>query len=121
MLVGCFDYQDPPQDFVGFVYDSQDGGANWTVSPLPKKVRASESQMIHFDDGAALLLGREMFSTADGGKTWTPVKSIGWDGQFSFVDPLHGWAVATSGGEVALVHTVNGGRTWSEIKPRIAD
>jgi hypothetical protein len=42
---------------------------------------------------------------------------VNWDGQFSFVDDLHGWAVARNEQEIALVRTQNGGTSWSILKP----
>jgi photosystem II stability/assembly factor-like uncharacterized protein len=120
LLVGCFDYKDPPQDYLSFGYASDDGGTTWIVTALPKQVLASQIQSIYFDESSVLLLGRDMFSSSDGGANWSHIKTVAWDGQFSFVDPLHGWAVATSGDDVALVRTVDGGRTWTEIKPKIA-
>jgi photosystem II stability/assembly factor-like uncharacterized protein len=65
-----------------------------------------------------------MYSSADGGRTWTYVKTVNWDvmtdswwdGQFSFVDPQHGWAIPNFN---ALMNTVDGGRTWALIEPVI--
>jgi photosystem II stability/assembly factor-like uncharacterized protein len=75
--------------------------------------------LVFFDAEEALLLGRDSYRSTDGGRTWSHVKTVNWDGQFSFVDPQRGWAVARANDEVALVKTVNGGGTWTEIKPTI--
>jgi hypothetical protein len=56
-----------------------------------------------------LLMGRNSYRSADDGKSWTFIKSVNWDGQFSFSDPQYGWAIARSNTEIALVKTVNGG------------
>ena len=119
MLMGCFDYFDPPQEYVSYLYASDDGGFTWEITRLPEPVLASLSTLIYFDADYALLLGREMYSSADGGRTWTHVKTVYWDGQFSFVGPGQGWAIASSSEGVALVRTVDGGRTWALIKPVI--
>jgi hypothetical protein len=58
--------------------------------------------------------------TTDSGQTWTYLKTVNWVGQFSFIDETHGWAVARSGDEIALVNTTDGGRTWDIIEPQIA-
>jgi photosystem II stability/assembly factor-like uncharacterized protein len=120
LLVGCFDYYDPPKQFTGYFYSSNDGGKSWLTSPLPVKVLAENSPLIYFDASHILLLGRNSYRSADGGKSWTFIKSVNWDGQFSFSDPQNGWAVARSNGEIALVKTVNGGGTWKIIEPVIA-
>jgi photosystem II stability/assembly factor-like uncharacterized protein len=120
MLVGCFDEYAPPHVFSSYLYASEDGGATWTSVHLPAKVQASDDTLIFFDAQNALLLGRDIYRTADEGQTWSYVKSVNWDGQFSFVDAQTGWAVARVSGQIALVKTVNGGSTWSEIKPIVA-
>jgi photosystem II stability/assembly factor-like uncharacterized protein len=119
LLVGCFDAHEPPQQFVSYLYASDDGGATWSIYPLPADVLASNDTLIFFGAGTALLLGRDMYATKDGGRTWLQIKTVNWDGQFSFVDPSNGWAVATANGQIALVKTVNGGVKWTEIKPVI--
>jgi len=65
-------------------------------------------------------VGRDLYLTLDGGFSWTKVKSVTWDGQFSFVSQALGWAVARSEEAIALVTTSDGGRSWTEIQPRIA-
>lgn len=120
MLVGCFDAYDPPREFSSYLYSSEDGGATWTSILLPEKVLASQDTLFFFDEENALLLGRTIYRSTDSGSSWRPVKAVAWDGQFSFVDPRTGWAIARSGGETALVKTSNGGGAWSEIKPVIA-
>jgi formylglycine-generating enzyme required for sulfatase activity/photosystem II stability/assembly factor-like uncharacterized protein len=120
MLMACFDNHNPPTKFTSYLYSSQDGGTTWTTVHLPDKVLASQDTLIYFDADHALLLGRDMYQSADGGPTWSFVQTVSWDGQFSFVDPQHGWGVVRGGGLVALVNTINGGKTWAEIKPAIA-
>jgi photosystem II stability/assembly factor-like uncharacterized protein len=119
MLMACFDYKFPPQQFTSYLYSSQDGGSTWTTVHLPAKVLASEDRLFYFDASNALLLGRDMYKSADGGQTWTYVQTVTWDAQLSFVDPLHGWATGGAVGEKALVKTVDGGKKWILIKPVI--
>lgn len=119
MLMGCFDFYDPPQEFASYLYASEDGGITWEVTLLPPPVLAAKDRLIFFEAEHALLLGREIYSSADGGHTWEHVKTVYWDGQFSFVDQQQGWAIASSSEGVALVSTVDGGRTWALIKPVI--
>jgi photosystem II stability/assembly factor-like uncharacterized protein len=117
MLVGCFDDRNPPQEFNSYLYSSQDGGNTWTTTALPEGVLASTDSLIYMDANNALLLGKTMYKSADGGQTWSYIQEVTWDGQFSFIDPLHGWGVVWGGGLMALVDTSDGGKYWAEIKP----
>ena len=65
------------------------------------------------------MLGEEIHLTEDGGKTWTKINEIAWQGQFNFIDENHGWAVAKNEDEIALVKTENGGRSWMIVEPRL--
>ena len=119
LLAGCFDAHYPPREFTSYLYTSEDGGTSWNTYLLPEKVLASQDRLIYFDADNALLLGRDMYRSADGGRTWSHVKVVNWDGQFSFVDPQNGWAVARENNDVALVKTSDGGGTWVQIMPTI--
>ncbi len=120
MLVGCFDAYDPPHVFSSYLYSSEDGGSAWKSIHLPDKVLASQDTLFFFDKNNALLLGRDIYRSADGGQNWEYVKSVNWDAQFSFVDPQTGWAIARANDQTTLVKTSNGGAAWIEIKPVIA-
>ncbi len=120
MLMGCTDGSDPAKQFVSYFYTSQDGSATWQTIRLPDKVQAGGDQLLYFGLNNAWLLGRDMYQSASDGQTWEYVKTVGWDGQFSFSDPQYGWAVATANKEVALVYTVDWAKTWTVIKPVIA-
>jgi len=118
LLVACFDFYSPPHHHVSYLYSSEDAGQNWTIDPLPAKVNASNDTLIFFDKQNSLLLGRDMYQSDDGGRTWSLIKTVNWDGQFSFVDDQNGWAIATNDNhEAALVQTTNGGKNWSQINP----
>lgn len=121
LLVACFDYYDPPRKFVSYLYSSEDAGGSWNIFPLPEKVNGSKSTLIFFDDNNTQLLGRDMYRSEDDGETWTFIKTVSWDGQFTFIDDQTGWAVATNDNrEKALVQTTNGGKTWSRLDPVVA-
>ena len=94
LLVACFDYNDPPKDFISYLYSSDDGGDHWQTIVLPEKVNGAKATLIFFDEQIGLLLGRDMYETRDGGETWDLIKTVNWDGQFSFVDEQNGWAIA---------------------------
>ena len=117
LVVACFDYYDPPRNFISYLYSSDDGGDHWQMFALPKKVNGAKTSLIFFDNQIGLLLGRDMYETRDGGVTWDLIKTVSWDGQFSFVDEQNGWAIARNQDEIALVRTEDGGRTWSQLDP----
>jgi len=117
LLVACSYTNDSPEDFTSYLYASDDAGENWQINLLPEKVNASGYTLIFFDDETSLLLGRDIYRSEDGGETWDLIKTVNWDGQFSFVDDQTGWAIARNGEELALVQTTNGGETWSKLEP----
>jgi len=120
MLMGCFDYYSPPHEFTSYLYTSQDGGATWQTVRLPDKVLASQDTLLYFDSSHALLLGHDSYLSTDDGHTWKYLSSVTWDGQYSFVDPQHGWAVGQLNDEGGLVKTTDGGATWILIHPTIS-
>ncbi len=97
-----------------FLYETADSGAHWNVYTYP----GGPLQFI--DAQTAFALGRTIQRSDDAGQTWTAVKTVNWDGQFSFIDANTAWAVATNQGQSALVKTTDGGASWQEIKPVVA-
>ncbi len=87
ILVGCFDFHDPPEEFSSYLYVSEDGGSTWASVHLPEKIIAGQDALFFVDENNALLLGRDIYRSADGGRSWKYVKSVNWDAQFTFVDP----------------------------------
>lgn len=119
LLVGCFDVYSPPHIFSSYLYVSNDDGSTWTGTLLPDKVLASNDTLLFFNKNDVILLGRDIYRSVDGGQNWDHVKSVNWDGQFSFIDPQSGWAIARAGNERALVKTSDGGNSWSLMHPII--
>ena len=114
LKVACSNRYGEGQEPVDYLFATEDGGITWTTHELP----SSSGRMIFFDKHHGLLLGREMWRTEKGGATWERINTVIWDGQFSFIDPWYGWAIAESeAGEIALVVTTNGGETWKILNP----
>jgi len=102
------------QRSMNYLYKTENGGLTWQTSPFPG------GELMFIDRSIGWALGRDIHQTQDGGRTWSKIKSVSWDGQFSFVDDQHGWAVARAGEDIALVRTEDGGRTWMELEPVIS-
>lgn len=99
--------------YSNFLYSTQDGGLSWQSYPAP-------SGRLHLlSPSVGWMLGEEIHITEDSGHSWAKINEVSWQGQFSFVDAHHGWAVARNNDEIALVRTENGGRSWMAVEPRL--
>lgn len=96
-----------------FLYETADGGQTWQRFDYPG------GQLIFFDENIGLALGKDIYRTEDGGRKWERISFVTWEGQFSFVDEQRGWAVARAGDDIALVQSIDGGRTWELLQPLI--
>jgi len=118
LILRCEDFSQDPYVTNFYLYTTSDGGVTWVPASSPAGTLAFGAG----DTGWAL--SRDLFHTIDGGQTWTKVKTVNWDGQFSFVSDTLGWAVARAetdtGTVIALVQTTDGGKTWTIIHPVIA-
>jgi photosystem II stability/assembly factor-like uncharacterized protein len=72
-----------------------------------------------FSPSTGLALSHDLYRTADAGLHWSKIRTVSWEGQFSFVDEQNGWAVARSEEAIALVRTANGGSSWELLEPEI--
>ncbi len=119
LIVKCKLYDDDTSDYqewtYSYIYTTQDLGKTWEHSLLPAPV----DSLLFLNNQEGWAFGREHFKTTDGGLSWAPVKSVNWDGQFSFVSSETGWAVASNEGEIALVSTADGGQTWQIIQAKM--
>ena len=97
-----------------FLYTTSDDGASWSTAAFPG------GELYLLDPRRGWALSTDLHWTEDGGATWTKVKTVAWEGQFSFVNPQLGWAVAHTEQEIALVRTADGGRTWELLEPVIS-
>jgi photosystem II stability/assembly factor-like uncharacterized protein len=98
-----------------WIYLTPDSGSTWQSRSYPG------GPVLFLDASRGWALGQDIHWTDDGGRTWRLVKTVAWDGQFSFVDEDLGWAVARSEDDIALVRTRNGGETWLIVEPRVGD
>ena len=63
----------------------------------------------------------QLQQTLDGGAAWQVISLVAWrSALFDFVNEQIGWAIVGDGTNSAFVHTINGGKTWTLIKPVVA-
>ncbi|MEJ2569586.1 MAG: two-component regulator propeller domain-containing protein [Anaerolineales bacterium] len=115
LLVECYHFSGTLKTTERFLYLTSDAGSTWNVNDFPG------ATLLFIDEQTVFALGQEISLSLNQGRDWTDVKSVQWQGQFSFVDENLGWAVATYEDEIALVYTLNGGRSWLEIKPTLSE
>ncbi len=119
LTLNCSNYEN--QTYRSVLYLSQDG-QSWVQHVLP----AAFNQLSFIDPVQAILLGANrldessggmLFTSVNSGASWTQSAAVGWTGTPDFVDLQNGWVLAAHNGVSAFVHTLNGGKTWEEIKP----
>jgi photosystem II stability/assembly factor-like uncharacterized protein len=113
VIVNCRTFEGESEQPRTYVYRTPDRGATWDWAKLPSPV----NNLLFLDAENGWAFGRDLYRTTDGGLSWVPFKTVTWDGQFTFADALFGWAVARKDVRIALVSTVNGGKTWQIVEP----
>jgi hypothetical protein len=96
------------------LYTSEDQGDSWEIMEYPG------GELLHTEGDVLLALGRDLYRSQDRGFSWTLLKQVAWDGEFSFVGSDNGWAVARNEDEIAFVRTVDGGITWQLVEPALS-
>ncbi len=114
LAVSCLRWEDDERIEDHYVYVSEDGGETWQTHRNPG------GPLLFLNPEHVWSLARDIQVSQDGGQTWTKVKTVSWDGQFSFVSEQLGWAVARNETEIALVKTEDGGQSWLIIEPTIS-
>jgi photosystem II stability/assembly factor-like uncharacterized protein len=104
-----------------FVYFTRDRGAHWSIAdpPLPNATWARAVDANNWWAGNATTL----VHTSDAGAHWDSMPNTGLDlqidgtGDLQFATPTNGWALTnnSSTGDVRLLGTDDGGRTWRPV------
>jgi photosystem II stability/assembly factor-like uncharacterized protein len=100
-----------------YLYVTRDGGFTWAVRELPVALLFGAPDFFSASDGI-VTDGQRLFSTSDGGATWTqsgtlPISGTNLVGSIDFVDPNDGWV--TDGQHLYATH--DGSQTWITITP----
>jgi photosystem II stability/assembly factor-like uncharacterized protein len=94
------------------IVKTEDGGATWNAWTVAGEVGAKDGSVFFVNEntGYAVLYGKKLQKTTDGGRTWTGVAAT--VGQrIRFADPEVGWSPYYSNGH-HLAWTTDGGRRW---------
>ncbi|MFN2112395.1 MAG: WD40/YVTN/BNR-like repeat-containing protein [Anaerolineales bacterium] len=111
----CKCYPGDTQLTKNFLYQTSDGGASWDIQYVP------EGDLHRISDQVLYLTDREIYRSTDSGVEWDLVKSVNWDGQFSFISEDLAWAVAydPTNDVYALVKTADGCSSFQIIQPQL--
>lgn len=107
------------------IYRTSDGGTHWALAKTPTFAFSSfvpvdvlHGWLLGWTDPRVELTVPNLFSTSDGGDTWTALpQALAWANggfrypNFSFRNPREGWFV-TNGAEPIVYSTVDGGVSW---------
>lgn len=121
--------------WTGELYYTSNAGHDWqkineikSVRPTPTELHFNSPQAgwIPLDVGAGPISGGLLY-TEDGGKNFDLISnenSLVSVVEVDFTSAQHGWAVGTDPGHGAycgdyLMHTVDGGKTWTQVFPEI--
>ena len=111
----CSCFFEEGEVFYNYLYQTSNGGDNWTISPMP------EGELYSITDSILFAVSRDIKKSTDGGATWNPVKTVNWDGEFSFINQNLAWGVAydPQDEEYALVKTTDGCNSFEIIRPQL--
>jgi len=101
-----------------FLYKTDKGGMSWDVLDTPG------GEIYYLNESIIYSLGKDIERSTDGGQHWQFVKTVNWEGQFSFVDQNTAWVVASDKSdwenpEYSLVKTIDGCNSFSIIIPEV--
>lgn len=103
----------------GKLFRTLDGGKSWDNTSTPLSDGFESISFINVQKGWAIDVNGQVWSTEDGGHTWSPkakLKKNSLDKDFVgaeqmlFIDELHGWIVET----FSIWRTEDGGVTWKK-------
>ena len=107
----------------GIIGRTSDGGKTWQFTSDLTKREGMSVLALHFFDSARGIASTgtgEIFSTIDGGESWTSVPPRGRVdslSSFSFLDDQRGWAA----GHGDVIRTDDAGKTWTPLTPAGVD
>jgi photosystem II stability/assembly factor-like uncharacterized protein len=117
--LSCQIYTDPQQD-LNYYYLSSDNGQtwdSWLATGNESFVNATTGWRL-LDPGGGQL--KQFQRTTDAGASWATISKVAWpQAELDFIDGKTGWAVVGTGADQAFVRTMDGGKTWAKIEPKL--
>jgi photosystem II stability/assembly factor-like uncharacterized protein len=98
-----------------FLYKTNDSGQSWEILEIPG------GDLYYIDENTIYSVSRDIHLSEDGGETWQKVKSVNWDGKFSFLDKNNAYGIAydPDDNEYALIRTTDGCSSIEIISPQV--
>jgi len=112
--VECMDMSANPGTNTPFLYRAPVSGGGWISMDYPG------GDIFTLDGNRIWALGKDIYRSENAGNTWTKISTVTWDGQFDFVSPTLGFAIAKKDSGYGLVQTNDGGALWSLLSPVVA-
>jgi photosystem II stability/assembly factor-like uncharacterized protein len=96
-----------------YFYKTKDGGSSWNITYVPEGTLHTISDQIRY------LTAEDIYRSTDGGQEWELIKTVNWQGQFSFVSSELAFVIAydPEDEEYALVKSIDGCRNFQIIEP----
>ena len=102
----------------GYIYYTEDGGESWEIVREGNHYdKLTSIVFLDKDQGWAEGEYMPLLYTDDGGRSWRPDSTISYGNKVFFTDSKHGWIC----GWEKLYRTTDGGRTWLDDLPKIAE
>jgi photosystem II stability/assembly factor-like uncharacterized protein len=98
-----------------FLYKTNDSGQTWEILEIPA------GELYYIDENTMYSVSRDIHRSEDAGETWQKVKSVNWDGKFSFLDKNNAYGIAydPDDNEYALIKTTDGCSNFEIISPQV--
>lgn len=99
---------DDPFDFGGSLFESTNGGTNWTQLNIPVTLSNPLNGLFFLDSQFGWVYGNENYRTIDGGTNWTEIPFLGSTYFMKFYTPAFGVATGNFGIQISR----DGGDSW---------
>lgn len=113
--LSCLYFENDQRMDQDYLYKTSDSGATWNILYAPG------GDIYYISDQIMYAVRREIYRSDDGGVNWQLIRTVNWDGHFSFINQDTAWGVAydPDDDEYALVKTTDGCNSFSIIKPEL--
>lgn len=102
----------------GEIFHTADGGTSWTPILVSE---GNNSVMLKFWDNLEGFagVGKDFYSTSDGGQTWTLQATNAFSNQLTYIDVIDRESIVTTYGSYNVYSTTDKGASWQNIRPTL--